>query len=163
MALLNILNFPDPRLRTKAKQVTDFNKKIIKLTDDMLETMYADPGIGLSPKHLISHSVKHCLRHISPAAVFTPTMSGASAKRVAAFRSPVWVVAVSPSERTCQQLQFSYGVVAVHNPVDPETWDDFVRSWLAEHDLSGNYAMLVAGPSQENPDANHRLEIIELG
>ena len=123
----------------------------------------ADPGIGLSPKHLISHSVKHCLRHISPAAVFTPTMSGASAKRVAAFRPPVWVVAASPSERTCQQLQFSYGVVAVHNPVDPETWDDFVRMWLVEHNLSGHHAMLVAGPSQENPDANHRLEIIELG
>jgi len=123
----------------------------------------SDPGLSFSPKHLISHSVKHCLMHISPAAVFTPTMSGASAKRVAAFRPPVWVVAVSPSERTCQQLQFSYGVVAVHNLVDPETWDDFVRMWLVEHDLSGHHAMLVAGPSPENPNSNHRLEIIELG
>lgn len=123
----------------------------------------ADPGIALSPKHLISHSVRYCLRHMSPAAVFTPTMSGASARRVAAFRPSVWVVAVSPNERTCQHLQFSYGVVAIHNPVDPETWDDFVKSWLAEHGLSGNHAMLVAGPSLKNPDSNHRLEIIELG
>ena len=55
MALLNILNFPDPRLRTKAKQVTDFNKKIVKLTDDMLETMYAAPGIGLAATQIDVH------------------------------------------------------------------------------------------------------------
>lgn len=55
MALLNILNFPDPRLRTKAKQVIDFNKKIIKLTDDMLETMYAAPGIGLAATQIDVH------------------------------------------------------------------------------------------------------------
>ncbi len=120
-------------------------------------------GVGLPPKNLISHSVRHCLRHDSLAAVFTPTMSGASAKRVAAFRPPVWVVAVSPSETTCRQLQFSYGVIAVHNPVDPEIWDDFVKSWSTKHDLSGNHALLVAGPSRVNPDSNHRLEIIELG
>lgn len=55
MALLNILNFPDTRLRTKAKQVTDFNNKIIQLTDDMLETMYAAPGIGLAATQIDVH------------------------------------------------------------------------------------------------------------
>ncbi len=55
MALLNILNFPDPRLRTKAKQVTDFNDKLVKLTDDMLETMYDAPGIGLAATQIDVH------------------------------------------------------------------------------------------------------------
>ena len=55
MALLNILNFPDPKLRTKAKQVTDFNEKIVKLTDDMFETMYAAPGIGLAATQIDVH------------------------------------------------------------------------------------------------------------
>ena len=47
MAVLEILEFPDPRLRTEAKpiaQVTDATRALI---DDMLETMYAAPGIGL--------------------------------------------------------------------------------------------------------------------
>ncbi len=55
MALLNILNFPDPRLRTKAKQVTDFNKKICELTDNMFLTMYAAPGIGLAATQVNVH------------------------------------------------------------------------------------------------------------
>ena len=48
MALLDILHFPDPRLRIKAKPVpavTDATRRLIK---DMLETMYAAPGIGLA-------------------------------------------------------------------------------------------------------------------
>jgi len=55
MALLNILNFPDPRLRTKAKQVTEFNQDIITLTDNMLETMYDAPGIGLAATQVNVH------------------------------------------------------------------------------------------------------------
>jgi peptide deformylase len=48
MALLNILHYPDPRLRIKAQpvaQVTDHHRRLIA---DMLETMYAAPGIGLA-------------------------------------------------------------------------------------------------------------------
>ena len=48
MALLNILTFPDPRLRTKAKPVAAVDGTIRALVDDMLETMYAAPGIGLA-------------------------------------------------------------------------------------------------------------------
>lgn len=55
MALLNILNFPDPRLRTKAKQVIEFNEEIITLTNNMLETMYAAPGIGLAATQIDVH------------------------------------------------------------------------------------------------------------
>src|SRR5690606_1996062 len=55
MALLDILEFPDPRLRTKAKPVTNVDDKIRKLTDDMLETMYAAPGIGLAATQVNVH------------------------------------------------------------------------------------------------------------
>jgi peptide deformylase len=48
MALLPILHFPDPRLRHKAQPVTEVNDTIRTLVDDMLETMYAAPGIGLA-------------------------------------------------------------------------------------------------------------------
>ncbi len=48
MALLNILKFPDPRLRKKAKPIQEVTPEIRQLADDMLETMYAAPGIGLA-------------------------------------------------------------------------------------------------------------------
>jgi peptide deformylase len=55
MALLDILEFPDPRLRTVARPVTDVNERIMTLCDDMLETMYAAPGIGLAASQVNVH------------------------------------------------------------------------------------------------------------
>lgn len=55
MALLDILEFPDPRLRTKAKPISNVTGKIAKLADDMLETMYAAPGIGLAASQVNVH------------------------------------------------------------------------------------------------------------
>ncbi len=48
MALLNILRFPDPRLRNKAKPISEVTDEIRQLADDMLETMYDAPGVGLA-------------------------------------------------------------------------------------------------------------------
>ena len=48
MALLTILHFPDPRLRIRAKPVTAVTDAHRRLIRDMLETMYAAPGIGLA-------------------------------------------------------------------------------------------------------------------
>jgi peptide deformylase len=48
MALLPILVAPDPRLNQKAKPVAQVDARIRKLMDDMLETMYIAPGIGLA-------------------------------------------------------------------------------------------------------------------
>ena len=48
MAILTILEFPDERLRQKAKPVEEVDDGIRKLIDDMFETMYAAPGIGLA-------------------------------------------------------------------------------------------------------------------
>lgn len=48
MARLPILTAPDPRLKMKAKRVAKVDNDIRRLMDDMLETMYAAPGIGLA-------------------------------------------------------------------------------------------------------------------
>ena len=48
MAILNILHFPDPRLRNVAKPVALVDDATRQLVDDMLETMYQAPGIGLA-------------------------------------------------------------------------------------------------------------------
>ncbi len=48
MALLDILEFPDERLRKRAKPVTSVDDSIRQLVEDMLETMYEAPGVGLA-------------------------------------------------------------------------------------------------------------------
>ena len=55
MAILNILEFPDPRLRTKAKPVETVDDGVRRLIDDMLETMYDAPGIGLAATQVNHH------------------------------------------------------------------------------------------------------------
>ena len=55
MALLNILHFPDERLRTIAQPVEEVNDEVRTLVDDMFETMYAAPGIGLAATQVNVH------------------------------------------------------------------------------------------------------------
>jgi peptide deformylase len=55
MAILEILEFPDPRLRTVAKPVEQVDDTIRTLIDDMFETMYAAPGIGLAATQINVH------------------------------------------------------------------------------------------------------------
>jgi peptide deformylase len=55
MALLPILSFPDPRLRTIAKPVEEVTDEIRQLAADMFETMYEAPGIGLAATQVDRH------------------------------------------------------------------------------------------------------------
>ena len=55
MAILNILNYPDPRLHTIAKPIEVVDNSIRKLVDDMAETMYSAPGIGLAATQVDHH------------------------------------------------------------------------------------------------------------
>ena len=55
MAILNILEFPDSRLRTIAKPVTVVDDALRLLIDDMFETMYDAPGIGLAATQVNVH------------------------------------------------------------------------------------------------------------
>jgi peptide deformylase len=55
MAKLTILEFPDPRLRTRAAPVAAVDDGVRRLIDDMLETMYAAPGVGLAATQVDVH------------------------------------------------------------------------------------------------------------
>ena len=55
MAVLKILEYPDPRLRKIASPVTSVTPEVRKLIDDMAETMYAAPGIGLAATQVDVH------------------------------------------------------------------------------------------------------------
>jgi len=55
MTILDILNYPDPRLHRVASSVDEINSEIISIVRDMTETMYAAPGIGLSATQVNYH------------------------------------------------------------------------------------------------------------
>ena len=55
MAVLKVLSFPDKRLRTKAKAVESVDDSVRAIMDDMLETMYEAPGIGLAATQVDVH------------------------------------------------------------------------------------------------------------
>jgi peptide deformylase len=55
MAILRILEFPDPKLRTRARPVDTVDDALRRLIDDMFETMYEAPGIGLAATQVDVH------------------------------------------------------------------------------------------------------------
>jgi pyruvate kinase len=128
--------------------------------DDALKPNGHDGNVGLTD--LIALSVQYTLERVSPAAVIVPTHSGYTARMIARFRLPVWITAVSPEKTTCQGLQFSYGVFPVHEPEHPKDWKPFARKWLESQGIKGNLVVVTEGPSPDNPDANNRMELIDL-
>ena len=116
----------------------------------------------MSPAKLIDLGVEAVLSYADPAAVFVPTHGGDTARSIARFRPPVWIIAVSSQETTCQQLQFSSGVHPVFEPEHPENWTTYVTAWLKSQGIEGRLAVLTEGPSSKYPQANHRLEIVDL-
>jgi pyruvate kinase len=113
-------------------------------------------------RDVIALAVEDTFEHVTPAAVLVPTLSGATARSIARFRLPAWIVAVSPHEATCQQLLFSHGVLPEHEAQLPESWNTYAQAWARSRNLDGNLMLLTEGPSSKNPQANHRMELIEL-
>jgi len=129
-----------------------------------VEEMYAgiDFRGSIRPQHLIAVSVEASLEYLSPAAVFVRTRTGATARRLAAFHLPAWIVAVSDEEKICQDLLFSYGVFPEYEPKAPASWRRYVREWLQRNQVPGEFALVTHGPSTDGDESGHRMEVIEL-
>ncbi|MDA3923080.1 MAG: pyruvate kinase [Kiritimatiellae bacterium] len=111
---------------------------------------------------LISHNVSQTVFRIDPVAVCVPTLTGHTARMVSRFKLPVWIAAVSPNEATCAGLQFSYGVLPIHATDHPVDWTAFARLWAKSEELPEGRIVLTEGPSKNNPEANPRLQILNL-
>jgi len=113
--------------------------------------------IRVNPKTML---VK-CALEVAPCdAVLVPTSSGTTARGVARWRPPVWVVAVSHEPSVLQGLVFSYGVHPVDLSEEPDDWRVYAAHLLPELGLPCNRVLLVAGPSARHPEANQRLELM---
>lgn len=55
--ILDIVTYPDPRLKQKCAPVTEVTEEIRRLASDMLETMYAAPGVGLAAPQ-VGHNIR---------------------------------------------------------------------------------------------------------
>jgi pyruvate kinase len=128
---------------------------------EQLKTMELRCPVSLS--EIIALSVESVLERITPAAVFVPTHSGATARSIARFRPPVWIIAVSSWQATCQRLQFTYGVHPLLEPEHPEDWKNYMCRRLEVLEITGDVAVLTEGPSAKHPEANNRLELVDLG
>lgn len=134
MALLQILVAPDPRLKTKARPVAAVDDRIRRLMDDMLETMYAAPGIGLA-----APQVGEALRVIvvdigkdeasrAPLRMANPEIVAASAEQV-------------PYEEGCLSLPEQYADVTRPKSVRVRYLDETGTS--CERDADGLLAVCI--------------------
>jgi pyruvate kinase len=110
----------------------------------------------------ISLSVYFAVEALQPNVVFARTRSGAAARNLARFRLPVWIVALSQSDKTCQELLFSYGVYPVHQPELPGSWARTAVDWLEQHKLDAELAILVEESDTRRERDTTLIEIIDL-
>jgi pyruvate kinase len=114
------------------------------------------------PDEAMADVVRYSIQHTPASAVFVPTRTGATARMISRFKPRVWIVALSPEPAVCQGLAFSYGVLPLHSDLEPDNWRDFTAAWLTGHGLPVRLAVLVAGPSPQNPEANLRIEFLHM-
>ena len=107
--------------------------------------------------------VEHALETVPCDLLVAPTHSGNTARLISRCKPPVWIIAVASNPAVGPGLAFSYGVHHVNLVEEPENWRDFARGWLHDQGIMADRVMLVAGPSSRNPQANHRIELMQLG
>jgi pyruvate kinase len=74
----------------------------------------------------------------------------------------MWIVAFAPDEFVCQQLQFSYGVHALHVAEQPESWLQYARRWSQDYVLEGSLAILLEGSGTLQSGGTRRIDVLDL-
>jgi pyruvate kinase len=113
---------------------------------------------------LVAASVADMAMRVRPVGILVPTHGGTMARRIARYRLPAWVTAVSPAEATCQMLQFVHGVEAVHRIEPPESWYAFARAHFKDRAKDQAQARILLTEDVETPETASvsRLELVEL-
>ena len=120
------------------------------------------PDANLDVPDLLSLAIEAVMEASRAAAVVVPTRTGTTARRISRFRLPVWVAAPSPDLLVCRRLLLSYGVEPIHLGNRQGDWSAFAPDWVRKNGMSGHLAILVTGPSEQEPGANSRMELLEL-
>jgi pyruvate kinase len=153
--------YPEEAVATLARIATETERSRPRSRMDELLAFYRT-NRPASAAEAVATIVEHALDSVPCDAVFVPTRTGTTARMLARFKPTVWIVALSRRRAVCQGLVFSYGVWPVELDAEPGDWRAFADAWMREHEVTGHSAMLVAGPSSVHPDANHRIEFMQL-
>ena len=153
--------YPEESVAMLAKiaAVTEARRPLSSLSDLLDQCSHA-PTSNLA--EAIASVVEHALETVPCAAVFVPTRSGTTARMISRFKPGVWIVAISRDPAVCRGLTFSYGVQPIEISDYPADWNRFCPDWLRNNEVDGQIAILVAGPSDRNPSANHRIEFVPV-
>jgi pyruvate kinase len=155
-------SFPDETVAVMARiaQVAEGEGTV----NDAIEALIAAGGThrDLSLEDRTALGVYHSARELEPAIIFTPTNTGATARRLARFKLPTWIVAFSIHAATCQQLQFSYGVYPVHVADLPPSWENHARRWCERYGVTGQLALLTEGTSRIRSGGTTHISILYL-
>jgi pyruvate kinase len=115
-----------------------------------------------SAERRIALSIYLSTEAIAPVAVITPTYDGRTPRQISRFRLPMWIVALSTNEQTCQQLKFSWGVYPVLVSKLPSDWTGFAREWLYQHGIKEGLALLTYGSIVDQADRTNQILFIDL-
>lgn len=111
----------------------------------------------------IAVSIETILSQVdNPSAVLIPTTSGHTARNITRLRLPVWILAASLSEKTCQELMFSYGVWPIKRKERSADWAGFSKEHVEKLGLEGHCVLLAEGPSPDNPARNYKIELVNF-
>ena len=124
MALLDILHFPDPRLRNVAAPVEEITNEIKELVDDMFETMYAAPGIGLAATQVNVHQriivVDVSETHNEPICLINPEL--------------VELTGTEQMEEGCLSVPGVFELVERADSIKVSAWDQHGKPFTLEAD-----------------------------
>jgi pyruvate kinase len=141
--------------------------RIAKVTEPYMRPR-RDPELALSDTAVrqarIAASVAHMALRVEPVGILVPSDAGAMARRIARYRLPAWITAVSASEATCQALQFVYGVEALHQSERPASWYAFAREHYKDRVKveAGARILLTEDVKTAESALVCRLELVEL-
>lgn len=153
--------FPEEAVKTLARiaAATEIHRPPARMAE-LRERCRQQPPSTLA--EALAAVVEHALETAPFAAVFVPTRTGSTARMISRFKPYVWIVTPGANPHVFRSLLFSYGTFPMAEEPAAGNWDEFAGSWLKSHGLSGDRIMLVAGPSPDHPDDNHRIEFISV-
>jgi pyruvate kinase len=142
--------------------------RIAKVTEPQLlarlEPEPAPSDEAAATPALVAASVADMAARVRPAGILVPSRSGTMARRLARYRLPAWITAVSGAEATCQALQFVFGVEALHQAEPPASWHAFARAHFKDRAKGQASARILLTEDVETAESASvsRLELIEL-
>lgn len=141
-------------------QVTEAQRAADEAVELLMTTESSHDELSLENRTALS--IYHTARELDPVIIFTPTESGATARRLARFKLATRIVAFSVHKATCQQLHFSYGVEPVHVSEIQEPWDLYARRWCQQQRVTEGLVLLTQGTSQVRSGGTTHISILYL-